>query len=403
MELLRRLEDRARELLPAAVFDYYAGAAGDEVTLAENEEAWRRLWLRPRQLRGVAAADLEVELLGARMAAPVVLAPAASQRLLHPDGELAVARAAARAGLVSCLSTRATADLAEVAAAAPEAPRWFQLYVSDDRELARGQLARAAAHGYGAVILTVDLPVAGRRERELRHGPLSLPEGVAWPPTSARTAWPRASRPWAAGRRSAGRTWAGSPRPRAAAAAQGDRHGEDATRAVRRASAGVVVSNHGGRQLDGCVPTAVALPEVVDAVAGPGRGARGRRASGRAPTSPRRSRSARTPRSSAGRTCGAWPPGGRTAWPPVLAALVADLGALPRPARRARPGELGRTVVSPLGAGKIVPSRRGTRPLAGTSAQSARFAKSPRPDSCVLRGSALPPSAELCFSPGRPR
>ncbi len=270
MELLRRLEDRARELLPAAVFDYYAGGAGDEVTLAENEEAWRRLWLRPRQLRGAAGANLAVELLGARMAAPVVLAPAASQRLLHPDGELAVARAAARVGLVACLSTRATADLAEVAAAAPAAPRWFQLYVSDDRELAREQLARAGAHGYGAVILTVDLPVAGRRERELRHGPLALPEGVRLA-THLGEDRLATSKPPVGGWAALGwddLEWIGEAAAGLPLLLKGIVTGEDAELAVQAGAAGVVVSNHGGRQLDGCVPTAVALPEVVDAVAG---------------------------------------------------------------------------------------------------------------------------------------
>ncbi len=269
MELLRRLEDRAREVLPEAVFDYYAGAAGDEVTLAENEEAWRRQWLRPRQLRGVASADPAVELLGAPVAAPIVLAPAASQRLLHPDGELAVARAAAQANVVACLSTRATADLGEVAAAAPGAPRWFQLYVSDDRGVARGQLARAREHGYRAVVLTVDLPVAGRRERELRHGPLALPEGVrlathlgedrlatSKPPVGGWAALSWDDLGWIA-------EAAGLP-----LLLKGIVTGEDAVTAVEAGAAGVVVSNHGGRQLDGCVPTAVALPEVADAVAG---------------------------------------------------------------------------------------------------------------------------------------
>jgi 4-hydroxymandelate oxidase len=269
MELLRRLEDRAREVLPEAVFDYCAGGAGDEVTLAENAQAWQRLWLRPRQLRGVASADPAVELLGARVAAPIVLAPAASQRLLHPDGELAVARAAAGAGLLTCLSTRATADLAEVAAAAPGAPRWFQLYVSDDHGLARDQLARARAHGYRAVVLTVDLPVAGRRERELRHGPLELPDGVRLA-THLGGDRPAASKPSVGGWTALG--WddlgwigdaAGLP-----LLLKGILTGEDALTAVEAGVAGVVVSNHGGRQLDGCVPTAVALPEVVGAVAG---------------------------------------------------------------------------------------------------------------------------------------
>ena len=171
------MEDRARERLPEAVYDYFAGGAGDEVTLAENEEAWRHVWLRPRQLAGVSDADPAIELLGHRLAFPVLLAPAAAQRLLHPDGELAAARAAAAAGTLFCLSTRATTDLAEVAAVG--GPRWFQLYMHPDRDRVARMLRRAAEHGFDQVVMTIDLPVPGRRERELRHGLIPMPEGVA--------------------------------------------------------------------------------------------------------------------------------------------------------------------------------------------------------------------------------
>ena len=177
MELIRRLEAEARERLAAAVYDLFAGGAGDEQTLAENEQAWRKVWLRPRAMVDVTHVATTCTLLGRQLALPVLLAPMAALRLLHPDGELAAARAAGSAGTVFCLSTRATTDLAEVAAAAT-GPLWFQLYVSHDRDAVARVVARAAEHGYGAIVLTVDLPVAGRRERELRHGDVPLPDGV---------------------------------------------------------------------------------------------------------------------------------------------------------------------------------------------------------------------------------
>ncbi|WP_205699545.1 alpha-hydroxy acid oxidase [Conexibacter sp. SYSU D00693] len=279
MELLRRLEAQARDLLPEATYDYFAGGAGDEVTLFENEAAWGRLWLRPRQLTGVTDPDLRTSVCGARMAAPIVLAPAAAQRLLHPDGEVAVARAAARAGLVSCLSTRATADLAEVAAAAPHAPRWFQLYLQPERDRVRRVLERVREHGFTHVLLTIDLPVPGRRERELRHGALELPPGVRVTTHEGDDDAPRAGagerlgadrKPpiggWAALRWSDLR-WVAET-AQLPVLVKGVLTAQDAEAALAHGAAGVVVSNHGARQLDGVVPTAVALPEVVEAVGG---------------------------------------------------------------------------------------------------------------------------------------
>ena len=126
----------------------------------------------------VSAIDTSCTLLGRRLELPVLLAPMAAQRLLHPDGELGAARAAGEAGTVYCLSTRATTDLAEVAAAA-SGPLWFQLYVDRDRERTEQVLARVAEHGFEAILLTVDLPVGGRREREQRHLDVPFPDGVA--------------------------------------------------------------------------------------------------------------------------------------------------------------------------------------------------------------------------------
>jgi 4-hydroxymandelate oxidase len=277
MEVLRRLEASARAALPAPVYDYFAGGAGDERTLADNERAWRRWSLRPRVLTGCAEADPAIDLLGRRLAAPVLLAPVAAQRLLHPDGEVASARAAASAGTVFCLSTRATADLAEVAAASA-GPLWFQLYVQD-REASARVLARAAEHGFEAVVLTVDLPVPGRRERELAAGPIALPPGVTMathlPDVPERGQAPlrdtSTTKPPVGGWRAdlgpddIGWVAEASGLP---VLVKGVLSGADAVVAIESGAAGVIVSNHGARQLDGALPTAAALPEVAAAVAG---------------------------------------------------------------------------------------------------------------------------------------
>jgi len=263
MELLRRQHDEARARLPEPAYDYFAGGAGDELTLAENEEAWRRVWLRPRQLLGLAAGRPAVELLGVPMAAPIVLAPVAALGLLHPDGELAVARAAASAGLVMCLSTRATADLADVAAAAA-APKWFQLYMDADRARARRILQRAAEHGYARVVMTIDLPVAGRRERERRHGPVAFGPGVT-PADHLGAGADRTEKPPAGGWHAP--SWEDVAWVRQAGGLpvvlKGVLCAQDARLAEQAGASAVVVSNHGGRQLDGVVPTAVALREIV--------------------------------------------------------------------------------------------------------------------------------------------
>ncbi len=271
MQLIRDMHDRARSTLPEATYDYFAGGAGDERTLVENESAWRDWWLVPRMLTGVGRADPSVDLLGRRLAAPVLVAPVAAQRLVHPDGELACARAAAAAGTVFCLSTRATTDLADVAAAAPDAPRWFQLYVGPDRDPVAAMLRRAREHGYEQIVLTVDLPVAGRRDREERHGPVAYPEGVSVTGHLGSAADPSAqAKPMVGGwpaLRWEDVAWvrkvSGLP-----VMVKGILTAADAALAVRAGVSAIVVSNHGGRQLDGCLPTAIALPDVVAAVAG---------------------------------------------------------------------------------------------------------------------------------------
>jgi 4-hydroxymandelate oxidase len=268
MHLLDELEARARELLAEAHYDYYAGGAGREQTIAENAAAWRKLWISPRVMVDVSAIDTSCTLLGRRLQSPVLLAPMAAQRLLHPDGELAAARAAGAAQTVYCLSTRATADLADVAAAAT-GPLWFQLYVDRDHERTEQVLSRVAEHGFDAVLLTVDLPVGGRREREQRHLDVPFPDGVA---LASHLGHDLDARHSAIGGWDAALTWgdvawirdvSGLP-----VVVKGILCAEDADAAIDAGVDALVVSNHGGRQVDGCVPTAVALPDVTAAVAG---------------------------------------------------------------------------------------------------------------------------------------
>ncbi len=270
MQLLRDLQSAARATLSEPVYDLFAGGAGDERTLRENEEAWRALWLMPRMLTGPAVADTSVQLLGRRLSAPILLAPIAALRLLHPDGELASARAAAAADTVFCLSTRATADLAEVARAAPGGARWFQLYVGPDRGRTAEMLQRAAEHGYEQIVLTVDVPVAGRRGREDRHGPVALPAGVSITTHLPDLADPALFKPAAGGWQAL--AWEDVEWTAQASGlpvmVKGVLSVHDARLAVQAGVSAIVVSNHGGRQLDGCVPTAVALPDVCEAVAG---------------------------------------------------------------------------------------------------------------------------------------
>src|SRR5205807_8014389 len=146
------------------------GGAGDEITLADNVASWRRLAIRPRMLVGVGRRDPSIELLGRRRPHPLIIAPMAFQRLAHREAELGTGRAAAATNSVMCLSTLATTGPSELARAVPDAPRWFQLYVFADRGVTRELVATAADEGYEAIVVTVDLPVFGVRERDLRSG-----------------------------------------------------------------------------------------------------------------------------------------------------------------------------------------------------------------------------------------
>ena len=262
----------AAEKLEAGVLGYFAGGAGDELTLRENVEAWGRWRLRPRMLVDVSAVSTEAQVLGGPVSMPVLVAPVAYQRLVDPEGEVGMARAAAAAGTVMTLSTLATARPSELAAAAPAGRRWFQLYCFRDEAVTRALMEEAIGSGFEAIVVTVDAPRGGNRERDLRTG-FRIPEGLGVPSVTAALGSERAvtiEETFALMTSSFG--WADLERLAAECElpvlVKGLLSAEDAELAVRHGAAGIVVSNHGGRQLDRVLATAEALPEMVDAVAG---------------------------------------------------------------------------------------------------------------------------------------
>ena len=263
-------ERAAEQKLDPGAFGYFAGGADDELTLAENVAAFRRIRLRPRVLVDVSSVSTEIELLGHRLTMPILVAPMAYQRLAHPDGEPALAAAAARAGTVYCLSTLATAGIQEVAQAAPDGARWFQLYVFSERGVTRELLAEAVEADHSAVLLTVDLPRSGRRERDLRSG-VALPPGVVSIERARRSESPLPPHE-AVSLLAQDVSWRDiewiAEATHLPVLVKGLLTAEDALLAAEHGAAGVVVSNHGARQLDGVPASIEALPEVVEAVAG---------------------------------------------------------------------------------------------------------------------------------------
>jgi 4-hydroxymandelate oxidase len=240
-----------------AVWCYFEGGAGDEVTLEENVAAFRRWQLRPRMLVDVGDVQLETTLLGTPVSLPLGVAPFALQRLLDPEAERATAHAAAAAGALMTVPTLTSFRHAELAEAS-DGPRWLQLYVQRDRGRTLDQLAEARAAGYGAVVLTVDLPLVGRRERDLRLGFAVPPELPAHYGTlldvDPTVTWTDLE--WI-------RSATGLP-----LVLKGIVTSEDTVLAVEHGVDAVWVSNHGGRQLDGVAASIDALPEVVEAAGG---------------------------------------------------------------------------------------------------------------------------------------
>jgi isopentenyl diphosphate isomerase/L-lactate dehydrogenase-like FMN-dependent dehydrogenase len=270
---VRDFEEAARRTLPVAVYDYVVGGAGDETTAADNVSAFSRYRLRPRVLVDVSVVDTRAQLLGDHAALPLGLAPCGWQRFLHPEAELATARAAGVAGVPLCVSTASTCALDEVADAYHEAggsAAWFQLYMNKNRDLVEHLLRRAAAAGYRAVVVTADLPVTGYRERELRHE-LELGDGIE-PANFRAFAADRSPLELMEGFTDPSLTWSDLAWIRATSGlpvvVKGLLTAEDAHLAVEHGAAGVVVSNHGGRQLDRSPASVDVLEEVVDAVRG---------------------------------------------------------------------------------------------------------------------------------------
>jgi 4-hydroxymandelate oxidase len=258
------LQREARGRLPAEAYDYYAGGAGRGRTLRANERSWRRSWLAPRVLRDVRHVDTSVELLGARLRTPIAVAPTAFHCLAHPDGELATAAGAARAGALLVLSTRASRRIEDVAAvvAAAGGTWWLQVYLMQDRALTTELVTRAAAAGARALVLTADTPVVGRHaEAPVRDedylvnlGPQAGAADTTLSPgvTFADIGWLR-------------EISGGLP-----VVVKGVLRPDDARACAAAGAAAVLVSNHGGRQLDGAITAARALPGVVAALGGTG-------------------------------------------------------------------------------------------------------------------------------------
>jgi 4-hydroxymandelate oxidase len=271
---LEDMEREARELIGEMAYAYYSGGADDERLLAGNVAAWGHWQLHPRVLAGIRSVSTASTFLGSTVGSPVAIAPTAIQGLACEEGEVATARGAAAAGSLMILSSLATCPLEDVAAAAPDGVRWMQVYILRERDRTKELVARAAASGYRALVLTVDAPVSGLRLREWRTG-MRLPDDLALPnlagdsTSSAREGgfmgvvtreFEPALTPddigWLAGLSSL------------PVVVKGVQRSDDAARCVESGAAGVVVSNHGARQLADAPATADILPEIVDAVAG---------------------------------------------------------------------------------------------------------------------------------------
>jgi L-lactate dehydrogenase (cytochrome) len=297
---LRRI---ARRRLPRGVFDYVDGGAEDEITLERNVSAFRELGFRPRVLRDVGTIDTTTSVLGRELPLPLILSPTGFTRIVTPDGELAVARAAAKADIPYTLSTMSTRSIEEVASAAPSARRWFQVYVWRDRALVKDMLDRAAATGYEAIMITVDTAVLGRRERDVRRG-FSLPpkigidtlidgalhpawtwdfvraEPILFANVTGSSDGARASdgtdavslSEYVNAQFDAGLSWADVEWFRSVwngpIVVKGIATVEDALLAVDHGVDAIALSNHGGRQLDGAPAPIELVAPVADAVSG---------------------------------------------------------------------------------------------------------------------------------------
>jgi len=292
---LRRL---AKRRLPRLAFDYIDGGADDEITLRENSLAYARLTFRPRSAVSTSGADLRTTVLGAPLDLPFLLAPVGSSRLFYPRGEVAAAKAAGAAGTAYILSTLSGCRLEDVRAAT-SGPAWYQVYLVGGRDIATAGIARAQAAGFSALVLTIDTAVAGQRERDVRNGVKELVSGTLWeklpfvPQVLARPRWlagfladgglmnfpnvvlpegPMGYADVGAALAQSVVTWTDLRWIRdlwkGPIVIKGVHTSEDARQAIAAGAQALVVSNHGGRQLDGVPATLRALPEVLEAVNG---------------------------------------------------------------------------------------------------------------------------------------
>jgi 4-hydroxymandelate oxidase len=265
---LADFEPLARERMLGPAYDYVAGGAWDEVTLRESGEAWQRFRFVPRVLRDLRSIDASGTFLGRRFPLPIAIAPMAAQAMAHPGAEGEMFTGAAARDVPFCLSTSCSMSIEEVAAVAPDAERWFQLYVVGGMAYSRALVHRAEAAGFRALVLTVDLPVLGRRERDQRSGftvpAMPLIDGTG--DERLRRYGPLEDQ------RSSGLTWDSLAEVRSWSSlplvVKGILSPADAALAAEAGVAALVVSTHGGRQLDRAISSADALAGVVDAVAG---------------------------------------------------------------------------------------------------------------------------------------
>ena len=279
---IEALERLARDTISAEAYDYIAGGAGSESTMRFNLEAFAQWRIIPRMLRDVSQRDLGIDLFGTSMPSPVLLAPIGVQTIAHPEGAVAVARAARSLGVPLICSTATTKTLEEVAEAAGDCPRWYQLYWPRTRELTRSFIQRAEAAGYSALVVTLDTRMLAWRERDLQHAylPFFMGEGVgtyfsdpvfrSQLETPPEDDFPAAIQAWAEEFSNLSHNWNDIAFLRQCTSMpivlKGIMHPEDALEAVKIGVDGIIVSNHGGRQVDGGMAALDALPAVVDAV-----------------------------------------------------------------------------------------------------------------------------------------
>jgi lactate 2-monooxygenase len=278
------LERQAVAAMDPRAANYVGAGAGSEDTIAANAEAFRRRRIVPRMLRDVAERDLSTTVLGTAMPAPLMLAPIGVQKVLHEDGELATARAAAAVGTPMIASTNSHFSLGEIAEASGEAPRWFQLYWANDRRLVESFVGRAERAGYGAIVVTVDTFIPGWKPRDLQQAWLPFLNGMGvanyfQDPVfrEALEKTPEEDQGAATGhflgvQANPSLTWDDLSWLRELTElpilVKGIQHVDDAREAVRRGLDGIVVSNHGGRQVDGAIASLDALPAIAEAVGG---------------------------------------------------------------------------------------------------------------------------------------